>query len=76
MARWGMPLNRGVRRFHERADPEPRRNILVAVARYLAAHSPTERALLQAAYIARRLSRGDQIHVICLTFTFGGQFFD
>jgi hypothetical protein len=52
----------GVRQFHEWADPEPRRHILIAVARYLAAHSPTERALLQTADIAVRLSRGDQLH--------------
>ena len=32
--------------------------ILIAVARYLAAHSPTERAALQTADIARRLMRG------------------
>ena len=52
----------GVRLFHEWADPEPRRHILIAVARYLAAHAPTERAWLQTADIARRLSRGDQVH--------------
>jgi hypothetical protein len=52
----------GLRQFREWADPEPGRNILIAVARYLAAHSPTERALLQTADIARRLSRGDQLH--------------
>ena len=52
----------GVRQFHEWADPEPRRHILVAVARYLAAHSPTERALRQTADIADRLSRGDRLH--------------
>ena len=52
----------GVRQFHEWADPEPRRHILIAVARYLAAHAPTERAWLQTADIARRLSRGDQLH--------------
>src|SRR6201997_1024998 len=52
----------GVRQFHEWAEPEPRRHILVAVARYLAAHSPTERALRQTADIADRLSRGDQLH--------------
>jgi hypothetical protein len=52
----------GVRQFHEWADPEPRRHILVAVARYLAAHSPTERALRQTADIADRLSRGDHLH--------------
>jgi nitrite reductase/ring-hydroxylating ferredoxin subunit len=52
----------GVRQFHEWVDPEPRRNILVAIARYLAAHSPTERALRQTADIASRLSRGDRLH--------------
>ena len=52
----------GARQFHEWADPEPKRHIMIAVARYLAAHSPTERALLQTAEIARRLSRGDQLH--------------
>jgi hypothetical protein len=51
-----------VRQFGEWADPEPRRHILIAVARYLAAHSPTERAWLQTADIAARLSRGDQLH--------------
>ncbi len=52
----------GVRQFHEWADPEPKHNILIAVARYLAAHAPTERAWRQTADIARRLSRGDQLH--------------
>ena len=52
----------GVRQFREWADPEPRRHILIAVARYLAAHAPTERAWLQTADIAGRLSRGDQLH--------------
>jgi hypothetical protein len=32
------------------------------LARYLAAHSPTERARLQTAMVARRLSRGESIH--------------
>ena len=41
----------GVRQFHEWADPEPKRNILIAVARYLAAHSPTERAWLPASEV-------------------------
>ena len=38
------------------------RHILIAVARYLAAHSPTERAALQTADIARRLMRGSELH--------------
>lgn len=36
--------------------------ILVAVARYLAAHSPTERSRRQTARIALRLSRGEALH--------------
>jgi len=35
---------------------------LIAVVRYLAAHSPTERAALQTADIARRLMRGGELH--------------
>jgi hypothetical protein len=52
----------GVRQFGEWAEPEPKQHLLIAVARYLAAHAPTERAWLQTADIARRLSRGDQLH--------------
>ena len=52
----------GVRQFGEWGNTEPGRHILVAVARYLAAHSPTERGWLQTADIAARLSKGDQLH--------------
>jgi hypothetical protein len=38
------------------------RHILVAVVRYLAAHSPTERSTFQTADIAQRLMRGGQLH--------------
>jgi hypothetical protein len=38
------------------------RNILIAIARYLAAHSPTERARFQTATIARRLDRGERLY--------------
>ena len=37
------------------------RHILIAVARYIAAHSPTERAQLQTAMVARRLSNGEAL---------------
>jgi hypothetical protein len=36
--------------------------ILVAVARWQAAHSPTPRAQLQTAEVARRLSRGQSLY--------------
>jgi hypothetical protein len=38
------------------------RHILIAVARYIAAHSPTERAQLQTAMVARRLTLGKAVH--------------
>jgi len=37
-------------------------DLLVAVARWLAAHSPTPRAQLQTADVARRLARGQALH--------------
>jgi nitrite reductase/ring-hydroxylating ferredoxin subunit len=52
----------GVRQFREWDDDVAGRHILIAVARYLAAHSPTERAMLQTADIARRLMRGGELH--------------
>ena len=55
-------LEAGVRQFHEWGNCDQGRHILIAVARYLAAHFPTERALLQTADIARRLMRGGELH--------------
>jgi nitrite reductase/ring-hydroxylating ferredoxin subunit len=55
-------LEAGVRRFTVWGDTDEGRHILIAVARYLAAHSPTERAALQTADIARRLMRGGELH--------------
>jgi len=55
-------LEAGVRQFGLWGDTDEGRRILVAVARYLAAHSPTERAALQTADIARRLMRGGELH--------------
>jgi hypothetical protein len=55
-------LEAGVRQFTAWGNTEEGRHILVAVARYLAAHSPTERAALQTADIARRLLRGGELH--------------
>jgi hypothetical protein len=50
-------LEAGVRQFHEWGSWVQGRHILIAVARYLAAHFPTQRALLQTADIASRLMR-------------------
>jgi nitrite reductase/ring-hydroxylating ferredoxin subunit len=55
-------LEAGARQFVAWGDTEEGRHILIAVARYLAAHSPTERAALQTADIALRLMRGGELH--------------
>jgi hypothetical protein len=55
-------LEAGVRQFAEWDNTDAGRHILIAVARYLAAHSPTERAVLQTADIAQRLMRGGELH--------------
>jgi hypothetical protein len=55
-------LDAGVRQFHEWGNCGEGRHILIAVARYLAAHFPTQRALLQTADIASRLTRGGELH--------------
>jgi len=55
-------LEAGVRQFGAWGDTDEGRHMLIAVARYLAAHSPTERASLQTADIARRLMRGGELH--------------
>jgi hypothetical protein len=52
----------GVRQFGVWGPGPEGRNILTAVARYLAAHCPTERARHQTARIARRLHRGGRVH--------------
>jgi hypothetical protein len=55
-------LEAAVRQFTSWGNTDAGRHILIAVARYLAAHSPTERAALQTADIAQRLMRGGELH--------------
>jgi len=55
-------LEAGVRHFGEWAKTRQGGHILMAVGRYLAAHSPTERAAFQTADIARRLLHGSELH--------------
>jgi hypothetical protein len=55
-------LEAGVRQFTAWGNTSEGRHILIAVTRYLAAHSPTERAALQTADIARRLMLGGELH--------------
>jgi hypothetical protein len=55
-------LEAGQQQYREWGESAAGRQILIAVARYIAAHSPTERAQLQTAMVARRLSRGEAIY--------------
>ena len=55
-------LEAGARQFGGWGNTDQGRHILIAVARYLAAHSPTERAAFQTADIAQRLLRGGELH--------------
>ena len=55
-------LEAGVCQFQEWGDSNQRRHILIGLARYLAAHAPTERAAYQTADIGRRLMRGVSLH--------------
>jgi hypothetical protein len=58
-------LEAGVRQFHEWSNCDQGRHILIAVSRYLAAHFPTQRALLQTADIATRLMRAESFIAHC-----------
>ena len=55
-------LEAGVQQYWQWGDSPAGHHILIAVARYVAAHSPTERAQLQTAMVARRLNLGEVIH--------------
>jgi nitrite reductase/ring-hydroxylating ferredoxin subunit len=56
-------LEAGVRQFREWGETtEPARRVLMAVVRYVAAHSPTQRAQLQTAEIALKLDRGRSLY--------------
>jgi len=55
-------LEAGIRQFREWGNGNEGCHILIAVVRYLAAHSPTERAIFQTADVAQRLMRGGQLH--------------
>jgi nitrite reductase/ring-hydroxylating ferredoxin subunit len=55
-------LEAGVRQWTVWGDTNAGQHILIGVTRYLAAHSPTDRATLQTADIAQRLMRGGELH--------------
>jgi nitrite reductase/ring-hydroxylating ferredoxin subunit len=52
----------GIRQYLEWEGMPEGEQILVAVARYVAAHAPTQRAQLQTAEIALRLHRGENLY--------------
>jgi nitrite reductase/ring-hydroxylating ferredoxin subunit len=54
-------LEASIAQFREWGPTPEGRRILYAAARYLAAHSPTERADLQTAAVARKLARGEKL---------------
>jgi nitrite reductase/ring-hydroxylating ferredoxin subunit len=54
-------LEAGVKQYEEWGPGEQGCNILVAVARYITAHTPTQRQQLQTARIALRLHRGEKL---------------
>lgn len=56
-------LEAGARQFSVWGNTGEGRHIIIAIARYLAAHSPTERKALQTADIAQRLMKGGELHI-------------
>jgi hypothetical protein len=55
-------LEATVQQHQEWGDTERGGHILIAGARYIAAHSPTQREMLQTADIVQRLHRGEDLH--------------
>jgi len=55
-------LEAAVKQYEEWGDTPEGRNILVALARFSSAHSPTQRADLQTAEIALKLHRGKAVY--------------
>jgi nitrite reductase/ring-hydroxylating ferredoxin subunit len=55
-------LEAAIRQFGEQDDQEQKWLMMVAAARYLAAHAPTQRELQQTLRIALRLHRGDPVY--------------
>ncbi len=55
-------LEAGVAQFRAWGATREGARILIAVARYLAAHSPTERSEVQTAIVAHKLARGERLY--------------
>ena len=54
-------VDAGLGQYRARRDTESGRHVLIGMARYLAAHAPTSRAVGQTYQIALRLHRGEEI---------------
>ena len=54
-------VDAGFRQYQGRRGTEPGRHVLIGMARFLAAHAPTPRAVNQTYQIALRLHRGEEI---------------
>ena len=54
-------VDAGLGQYRERRGTESGRHVLIGMARYLAAHAPTSRAVGQTYQIALRLQRGEEI---------------
>ena len=55
-------VDAGFQQYRSRQGTESGRHVLIAVARYLAAHAPTPRAVGQTYNIALRLHRGEELY--------------
>ena len=55
-------LEAAIRQYEELDDEETRRMVMGAAARYLAAHAPTQREMLQTLQVAFRLHRGEPVY--------------
>ncbi len=55
-------LEAAIRQFQELEDVDEKRLVMVGAVRYLAAHSPTQRAMQQTLRVALRLHRGDPVY--------------
>jgi hypothetical protein len=55
-------LEAAVQQYQEWKDTEQDGHLLMACARYIAAHPPTQREMLQTAEIVQRLHRSEDLH--------------
>ena len=55
-------LEAGIQQYEELQGTKEADHILIAVARYLSAHAPTQRSMNQTAQIALRLNRGEAVY--------------